>query len=116
MAIIAALTAAMALFQGSSGDQKLGPVKAQVSLSPVSYRPDGGQTVSPAAGLRPNSLTRLNNGQLIELSSANPGHLAHLPSLGPSSAVKAVKSGCLNSRQKKTLNGIITETCDQNKP
>lgn len=72
--------------------------------------------VSPAGGLEPNSLTRLNNGRSIDLGSANPRHLAHLPSLGINSAAKAVKSGCLNSRQKKILNGIIIEKCDQNKP
>lgn len=82
---------------------------------PVSYRPDGGQIVFPLGRLAPNVLTELNRGLAVELKSVNPAYLSHLPSLGPGSAAKAASSGCLSSRQRITLDGLIIESCNQNK-
>lgn len=115
LGFIITIIAAGALFSPFNSVNELNE-NVPTDISRVSYRPDGGQMADPAGNLEPNLLTSLNGGRVIKLSSANPGHLAHLPSLGFNSAVKAVQSGCLNSRQKKTLNGIITESCDQNKP
>lgn len=82
----------------------------------VSYRPDGGQVVTPLGRLAPNILTGLNRGQAVELKSAHPAYLSHLPSLGPGSASRAVSSGCLSSRQRNILNGLVIESCKQIKP
>lgn len=95
------------------------PPKAKPPLTApasVSYRPDGGQRLDPSGFLKANTLTRLNCGRAIDLLSAEPDRLAHLPSLGSKSAAKAAESGCLNSRQRKILDGIVTETCKPNKP
>lgn len=115
MGLIIAVIAAASLFGGRNDDSAPG-LTSSPEINLVSYRPDGSQVVSPAGTMEPNLLTRLNGGRAIELSSANPGHLAHLPSLGFNSAVKAARSGCLGSRQKKTLDGLITESYYPNKP
>lgn len=82
----------------------------------VVYRPDGGQAALPTGSLKPNILTELNLGRSIDLISAAPGHLAALPGLGSKSADNARQSGCLPARAGKTLNGLVKETCDRNKP
>lgn len=82
----------------------------------ASYRPDGGQMLSPQGHLPPNVLSGLNLGQAVELKSSHPAYLSHLPSLGPGSAARAVASGCLSKRQRSILNGLVIESCKQNKP
>ena len=114
-AALIALVSAQALFggrPGGSADQAFRPPSAEMTR--FFYRSDGGQIASPDGGLPPNALTSLNLGQSIILKSARPAHLAHLPSLGPNSSAKAVDSGCLSSRQRKTLDGLIIESCERN--
>ena len=114
-AALIALISAYALFGGWSEipvDQGGRPPLTEPTL--FLYRSDGGQTASTQGALPPNTLTSLNCGRAIDLKSARPTHLAHLPSLGPNSAAQAVASGCLSSRQRKTLDGLIIESCDLN--
>lgn len=116
-ALLLALAAALGL-AGGGPYQWIRPEAANPADRPgvvgAVYRADGGQSLSPSGPLEPNQLSELNLGRAINLKSARPDLLARLPSLGPGSAIRAVESGCLNKRQQKTLDGLISETCDRN--
>ena len=111
------LAAAAGLFQpldrltASSG----GP-PARAIAGPAVYRPDGGQALGGVGGAKVNALTQLSLGRKIRLSQTPPEHLAALPGFGDKSGRSAVKTGCLTSRQRRQLKGMIIETCDRTKP
>lgn len=116
--ILAALMLAAALAAGLSD-----AVNEPKALSPPNltseaavYRPDGGQTLGARGRLRPNELTGLNLGRQIRLEEAVPERLAHLPGLGLKSAEKSRERGCLTTRQRRNLTGLVIEQCDPNNP
>jgi|GEM_PF-5806126 len=116
--ILAALTLAAALAAGLSAavNESAALPPPDLTAEAAVYRPDGGQTLGARGGLRPNELTGLNLGRQIRLAEAVPEHLAHLPGLGLKSAVKSRDRGCLTTRQRQNLTGLVIEQCDPNNP
>lgn len=110
------LTVALTALLPSVRDEAAVSAPPELTAALALYRPDGGQSLGPDGRLRLNELTELNLGRQIPLDQARPEYLAHLPGLGPKSAVKSRERGCLTKTQRQNLTGLVIEPCDLNSP